>query len=101
MLGERRVKKNLFCACVIAIWRLAWDQVPQLEKKAKKTGERSEPNCSPPQCTARLASLADFFFLFVCCFTPFFYHIFPAVEPGHRTFSGRPQKKGSFLVINK
>ena len=80
MLGERRVKKEpllkTYCACVIATWRLAWDQVPQLEKKAKKIGERSEPSCSPPQCTSRLVSLAEYFFLLFAVllhFLPYFF----------------------------
>ena len=62
----------------IRSYDVAWDQVPQLEKKAKKVGERSVPSGSlaygegkgwrppfpPPQSTARLASsFADFFFL--------------------------------------
>ena len=65
-----------------------------VEKKTKKIGERCEPSSSPLQSTARLALLAEFF-LFVCLsFHAVFHHIFTAVEPGHRTFSGRPQKKG-------
>ena len=71
----------------IRSYDVAWDQVPQLEKKAKKVGERSVPSGSlaygegkgwrppfpPPQSTARLASLADFFW-------PFFL----TAEPGPR-----------------
>lgn len=60
----------------IRSYDVAWDEVPQLEKKAKKMGERSVPSGSlaygerkgwrkpfpPPQSTARVASLAGFFF---------------------------------------
>ena len=71
----------------IRSYDVAWEQVPQLEKKAKKVGERSVPSGSlaygegkgwrppfpPPQSTTRLASLADFFW-------PFFL----TAEPGPR-----------------
>lgn len=68
-----------------------------VEKKTKKIGERCEPSSSPPQSTARLALLVDFFFFCLFAVSLRFSPYFSAVEPGHRTFSGRPQKKGQFL----
>ena len=73
-----------------------------VEKKTKKIGERCEPSSSPPQSTARLALLAEFFLLlFVCRFTPFFTIFLPrwSLVTGHSLVARR--KKGSFLVINK
>ena len=94
-------KKKTYCACVIATWRLAWDQVPQLRKRRKKSA--SEASRAVALLSVQLGSRRSPNIFFCLPFHSVFYHIFPREirTLGVRASLVACRKKGSFLVINK